>query len=181
LKEGKGMDYKIIAVDFDGTLYKDKGSEAGEPNMELITYLKHRQDKGDKLILWTCRCNEKLQQAVAWALQQGLIFDAVNDDLPEVVERWGKDNRKIYANEYVDNSNSSWYTPDAVISERMSQAERSELWGRLIDVVEDWLTEKGISVGKHEDAAIVCGSDYDYLVDRFADAVGISRDCADVI
>lgn len=31
------------------------------------------------------------------------------------------------------------------IDENMTQAERSELWGRLIDVVEDWLEEKGFS------------------------------------
>ena len=66
----------------------------------------------------------------------------------------------------------------------MSQSERMELWGGLIDVVEDWLEEKGITTNDIpneeredvEDAAIIYGSDYDYL----AAVVGISRDCPDM-
>lgn len=66
----------------------------------------------------------------------------------------------------------------------MSQSDRMELWGRLIDVVEDWLTEKGITADAIpnedrdgvEDAAIIFGDDYDYFADRFAEAIGISRD-----
>ena len=34
------MDFKIIAVDFDGTMCENKWPEIGEPNLELIAYLK---------------------------------------------------------------------------------------------------------------------------------------------
>ena len=50
------MNYKVVAVDFDGTLFENKWPEIGEPNTALIEYLKKRQEQGDKLILWTCRC-----------------------------------------------------------------------------------------------------------------------------
>lgn len=43
----------IIAVDFDGTLCTNKYPDIGEPNKNLIAYLKKRQSNGDKLILWT--------------------------------------------------------------------------------------------------------------------------------
>ena len=45
------MDFKIIAVDFDGTLCENKWPEIGEPNKELIAYLKEQKEAGVKLIL----------------------------------------------------------------------------------------------------------------------------------
>ena len=93
------MDFKIIAVDFDGTLCENKWPEIGELNDELITYLRKRQMEGDKIILWTCRTGELLDRAVAICYSQGLIFDAVNENLPEVLEWMGGDSRKIFSNE----------------------------------------------------------------------------------
>lgn len=179
------MDFNIIAADFDGTLCENKWPEIGEPNKELIAYLKERRAAGDKLVLWTCRVGEILDNAVAWSAEQGIIFDAVNENLPEIISSFGTDTRKIFANEYIDDRNA-WYP--RIISEQMSQSERMELWGGLIDVVEDWLEEKGITTNDIpneeredvEDAAIIYGSDYDYLADQFAAVVGISRDCPDM-
>lgn len=95
----------IIAVDFDGTLCENKWPEIGEPNEELIEYLKKRQANGEKLILWTARNEEQTQQAVEWCEEQGLIFDAVNDNLPENIEHFGGNSRKIYADVYIDDKN----------------------------------------------------------------------------
>lgn len=99
------MDFKIIAVDFDGVLCEDNWPEIGEPNQELINYLKGRQSAGNKLILWTCRIGEILDNAIAWSAEQGLTFDGVNENLPEIVELFGTDSRKIFANEYIDDRN----------------------------------------------------------------------------
>lgn len=177
------MDFKIIAVDFDGTLCENKWPEIGEPNKELIAYLKEQKKAGVKLILWTCRVGKILGNAVKWSAEQGLIFDAVNENLPEVIAFMGGDTRKIFANEYIDDRNFG-YRSGGLISEDMPQSDRMELWGRLIDVVEDWLAEKGITEedipNKEregvEDAAIIFGDDYDYLADRFSEVIGISRD-----
>lgn len=40
------MDYKIMAVDFDGTLCFSKWPELGEPNIQLIEYLRSWKTKG---------------------------------------------------------------------------------------------------------------------------------------
>ena len=56
----------IIAVDFDGTLCTNKYPDIGEPNKNLIAYLKKRQSNGDKLILWTSRNEDQTRQAVEW-------------------------------------------------------------------------------------------------------------------
>ena len=71
----------------------------------MITYLKDRQSNGDKLILWTCRIDEMLDNAVRWCRNKGLIFDAVNENLPSVIAEFGTDTRKIFANEYIDDRN----------------------------------------------------------------------------
>lgn len=96
---------KIIAVDFDGTLCENSWPEIGEPNEELIEYLRNRKKDGDKLILWTCRVEDMLQKAVEWCKERNLVFDAVNENLPEIIENFGSDTRKIFANEYIDDRN----------------------------------------------------------------------------
>lgn len=101
------MDSKIIAVDFDGTLCENKWPEIGEPNEPLINYLRNVRADGTKLILWTCRRGELLEKAVDWCAERLLYFDAVNENIPEVIEWMGDDSRKIYAKEYIDDKSSS--------------------------------------------------------------------------
>lgn len=111
--------YSIIAVDFDGTLCKDQYPEIGEANRYLIQLLKELQANGSRLILWTCRTNEILDQAIAWSREQGLIFDEVNRNLPEVVAKYGGDSRKIFADVYIDDKSCfPWKT-----NERMENLE----------------------------------------------------------
>lgn len=92
----------IIAVDFDGTLCENKYPEIGKPNMKVISELKARKENGDRIILWTCRTGNKLKAAVRWCEKRGLVFDCVNENLPEIIEKYGEDCRKITATEYWD-------------------------------------------------------------------------------
>ncbi len=94
--------YQIIAVDFDGTLCYSNWPDLGEPNRPLIEYLRCQQRLGNKLILWTCRTGEALDNAVAWCSDQQLTFDAINDNLPEIVEMYGNNSRKITCDWYID-------------------------------------------------------------------------------
>ncbi len=95
-------DYKIIAVDFDGTLCYSEWPSLGEPNVKLIAYLKKWKEMGNKLILWTCRAGDALDNAVLWCREQELEFDAINDNLPEIVELYGNNSRKITCDYYID-------------------------------------------------------------------------------
>ncbi|MBP3203861.1 MAG: hypothetical protein IJ794_19905 [Lachnospiraceae bacterium] len=94
--------YQTIAVDFDGTLCYSNWPELGEPNHSLIEYLKNWKSQGNKLILWTCRAGEALEKALLWCQEQDLTFDAVNDNLPEVIEQYGNNSRKITCDYYID-------------------------------------------------------------------------------
>lgn len=96
------FNYKIIAVDFDGTLCTNKWPEIGKPNEDLIMYLQQHKKSGGKLILWTNRVEERLDEAVAWCQKFGLIFDAVNENLQDVIDTFGSDSRKVFAHEYID-------------------------------------------------------------------------------
>ncbi len=96
------MDYRIIAVDFDGTLCYSNWPELSEPNRPLIEYLRSQKDQGNKLILWACRAGEALDKAVSWRREHELEFDAVNDNLPEIIEMYGNNSRKITCDYYID-------------------------------------------------------------------------------
>ena len=101
-KPAMERDYEIVAVDFDGCLCADAWPEIGKPNTRLIEHLKRRVKQGDKLILWTCREGEQLREAVEWCKAQGLEFDSVNANLPEMNALYGNDSRKIGADFYID-------------------------------------------------------------------------------
>lgn len=93
----------IVAVDFDGTLCENRYPFAGLPNHYLLSVLRQLKNSGEiELILWTCRTGEPLKFAVEWCKEQGLEFDAVNENLPRIVEQFGGDNRKVFANIYID-------------------------------------------------------------------------------
>ena len=93
---------KIIAVDFDGCLCESKWPNIGKENQPVINELLKQQALGAKLILWTCREGHQLQAAVMWCLNHGIKFDAINENLPENIEIFGNNSRKVYATEYWD-------------------------------------------------------------------------------
>lgn len=93
---------RVLAVDFDGCLCQNRWPSIGLPNQGVIDAVKVRMHEGWKVILWTCREGELLDEAVAWCKEQGLGFDAVNENLPERVQMYGADPRKIGADEYWD-------------------------------------------------------------------------------
>ena len=99
--EGVNMD-RIIAVDFDGCLCKNEYPNIGEPNHLVITALLAAQYNGAKTILWTCRTGKQLDEAVQWCEDYGIKFDAINENLPNLIESFGNDSRKVRATEYWD-------------------------------------------------------------------------------
>lgn len=109
----------IIAVDFDGTLITGNTwpDVAGEPNLPLINILIRERQIGNKVILWTNRTDmpEKncypLKAAVDFCKAAGLEFDAVNENLPEIIKAYGSDSRKVSADTYIDDKA---FNPDYV-------------------------------------------------------------------
>ena len=106
-KGASPMMEKILAIDFDGTITRhSRYPNIGEANTEFIDWLKKQKEDGCKLILWTCRTGRLLQEAVEFCEKHGLTFDAVNENLPEIIEKFGGDTRKIFAHKYIDDASA---------------------------------------------------------------------------
>lgn len=106
-KEKKQMDKPTIyAIDFDGTIVRNKWPEIGEPNAAIIHFVRTLQEKGDKWILYTMREGDKLQEALKFLEEHELKPDAVNDNLPELIKAFGSNPRKVYADVYIDDHNA---------------------------------------------------------------------------
>ena len=104
----------IIAVDFDGVICVSEFPNIGRPHINVIDALIKRRKKGDKLILWTCRHDKLLDDAVAFCRNMGLEFDAVNENLDFMIEKYGE-SRKVGADYYLDDKSVTpeWLFADA--------------------------------------------------------------------
>lgn len=100
----------ILAIDFDGTLVSNKFPKIGNPDYVVADTVKTYQKKGWKVILWTCRTDSLLQEAIDFCKEQlDIKFDAVNDNLPEVQQYFGGNTRKVFANLYWDDRSAALY------------------------------------------------------------------------
>ena len=122
-------DYRIniVAVDFDdtinfGVIDDDIDKCTYFFNRKAIEVLTKFQQRGGKVILWTCRSGEHLEEAVTLLDKVGHFKpDYINEDCEEIATRY-KDKieeagvttttfpkgRKIYADLYIDDRNSVW-------------------------------------------------------------------------
>lgn len=91
----------IYAVDYDGTLCEEVEHGLGEMNTSLIQRLISQKEKGDQIILWTCREGDRLNEAICRCKNEGLDFDAVNDNVLSI-KKWGLNPRKVFAHYYID-------------------------------------------------------------------------------
>lgn len=93
-----------IAVDFDGTIVEHKYPQIGKEMLFAFDTLKALQTKGHKLILWTYRDGDLLNEAVAYCKENGIEFYAVNKSYPE--ENYDPSiSRKINADLFIDDRN----------------------------------------------------------------------------
>lgn len=93
---------KAVAIDFDGCLCANAYPAIGEPNWPVINRAKAEQRAGAGLILWTCREDQLLLDAISACEGWGLTFDAVNESLPDWIEELKTRPRKVGASEYWD-------------------------------------------------------------------------------
>ncbi len=97
----------ILAIDFDGTLTVDEFPDIGPARVNVIEWvLKQKKEHGHKLILWTCREGLVLKEAVDWSLVQGIVYDAVNENVEEMKYLYmGKS--KVIADLYLDDKSGN--------------------------------------------------------------------------
>ena len=89
----------IVAVDFDGTLSLDaQYPNIGRFNTHLYEALMKLKGIGWSIVLWTCREGKELREAVIWCANNGLEFDAINENPSHVPFK----SRKVVADMYID-------------------------------------------------------------------------------
>ena len=95
-----------IAVDFDGTIVEERYPDIGPERPFATETLRMLIRDQHRLILWTVREGELLEEAVRWCRERGVEFYAVNRDYPEEKQEWNEFfSRKIKADLWIDDRN----------------------------------------------------------------------------
>lgn len=64
--------YRVICVDFDGTIADHVYPDIDDPVPAAFNWLKRFQDLGFKLVLWTMRSGQELSEAVEFCESHGI-------------------------------------------------------------------------------------------------------------
>lgn len=113
-----------IAVDFDHTIAVTRYPAILREKWLAGAVLRWARRRGHKLILWTCRVDNYLTDAVLWCAVHNIAFDAVNENLPERIERFHGDCRKVSCDLLVDDRAGFIFWPYVAL--RIWWAEKRE-------------------------------------------------------
>ena len=91
------MEPTTIAVDFDGTIVVHKFPKVGEPVPGAIETLKEWVSRGMRIILWTVRDGQFLEDAVKYCEDAGIELYGINNN-----PNGFSDSPKAYAHYYID-------------------------------------------------------------------------------
>ena len=125
-----------IAVDFDGTIVEHLYPHIGKELPFAIASLKRIQAEGHRLILWTAREGELLQEAIDFCAKRGLEFFAINSNYPgEEVDAAAIHARKLHADLFIDDRAvgglPDWGAIYEVVHNRWTWREYYEYLGTL--------------------------------------------------
>lgn len=94
-----------IAVDFDGTLCENVWPEIGPVKTDIMEIIKQLQSEGFQIVLWTCRTDDKLNAAVDFCTEHGLIILVANDNPKYLQGLYNNNPRKLGADMFIDDRN----------------------------------------------------------------------------
>ena len=94
-----------IAVDFDGTIVEHAYPKIGAERPFAIDTLRKLSSEGHKIILWSVREGQLLEDAVNFCKERGLEFYAVNSDSQDGALFKKAETRKVRADVYIDDRN----------------------------------------------------------------------------
>nr|DAV31882.1 MAG TPA: nucleotidase 5'-nucleotidase [Caudoviricetes sp.] len=113
----------IIAVDFDGTISRGKYPAIDGEQPYAGEVLRKLHEQGHYIIIWTCRCGERLLEAINWLLEHKIPFNRINDHNPENLAKYGKGGKKVYAHCYIDDKNIGGFPGWIACQEAIEQME----------------------------------------------------------
>jgi hypothetical protein len=115
----------VFAVDFDGTIVENIFPQTGSPYPGAVETLKELHELGHRIIIWTCRTGQGLEEAKSWLHNNAVHYDAINDDVKST-KIWLKGNRKVFADYYLDDRSWPPFPGWAAIHAQFVQRETDE-------------------------------------------------------
>ena len=92
----------IIAVDFDGTIVRNKWPDIGEPIPDAAETIRLWHAQGHRVVIWTCRAGKELEACEKWLIRNWVPFYSINSNPSDRISLYGSDTRKISADLYID-------------------------------------------------------------------------------
>lgn len=93
---------KVIAIDFDDTIFKDDYPFVGEPLPGAIDAINKYYNQGHTIIIWTCREGEPAEEAILALEREGAKYHFFNNNVPDRIAQYGNDSRKIGCDILID-------------------------------------------------------------------------------
>ncbi len=138
-----------IAVDFDGTIVTHRYPEIGEEIPFATDTLKMLIADKHRLILWSVREGELLDEAIEWCRERGVEFYATNRDYPEETrENNPSFSRKLKVDMFIDDRNVGGL-PDWGVIYRM--VSKGTTWNDLLAEAESGQMDNPYGKGRAMD------------------------------
>ena len=91
-----------LSIDFDGTICEHSFPEIGKLKPDADTYIRKLYREGHNIIINTCRSGKYEGMAQDFLDENNIPYHYINSNLPELIEHYGQDCRKISADVYID-------------------------------------------------------------------------------
>ena len=101
IKYAKTRPNLILGIDFDGTIVTHEFPAIGTPVPGALDTLRDFNKRGYKLILWTVRSGDPLNDAIEFLEREGIEFVGYNKNPNQ--KSWS-DSNKAYCNLYIDDA-----------------------------------------------------------------------------
>ena len=89
----------FIGIDFDGTMVEHKYPAMGEPIEQALEVVEELQEAGHKLILYTMRSGDRLEEAVEYMEENGIKLYGVNENK---TQKYWTSSPKVHCNVLID-------------------------------------------------------------------------------
>ncbi len=96
---------KVVAIDFDNTLYTggDVYPRTGPPDLDLIRAVNYAYDKGHIIIINSCRTGTvPIGTAKQFLKRNKVKYHCFNENHHSIISKYPADSRKISADVYID-------------------------------------------------------------------------------
>jgi len=128
----------VVAIDFDGTIVEDNYPEIGKLLPQAKESIQEIKELGTTIVIWTCRMDDKAEQAKEFLTKNEIPFDYFNENTDERKRFYGNDSRKISADIYIDDRGAGWCDVQCTASEN-----NVDIWDVLMDDIK-WEMNKNI-------------------------------------